>query len=429
MTDTEQSELLLRHVFTPGGQPSVTYVSRDHLGLEQRVKEALMRGFSINVVTGPTKSGKTVLCNHVLGQEGHSVTIEGGQIRGEQDFWEQIGHALEVGNQRVRREVASANDNLEGGISAGWAGLGATGKRAKASARSSERSITYNVNVQRAVLDALEGNNVSLLVDDFHYINKDVQRAVIQALKGAVFKGLSVILLAVPHRAFDPMTVEQELEGRFKHVEIPPWELNDLLLIPQRGFHALNVISNDELNRAICAEGFGNPLLVQEICSELCIKSGMSKRLKIAQPLERNRFGDALTEIAKSKGFPKYNKLKAGPDAKKKRMLRDFKDGRKQDKYSAILTALSTLGPKPITNYEDLRVALQTLLTSASMPEKHEVTAALVNMSKIARDKMEGEPPLEWVEGEDILVITDPFLLFYMKWATETKVAGAGPLI
>lgn len=302
-------------------------------------------------------------------------------------------------------------------------------KVVKGSVRSSERSVVYNVNLQRAVLDELQRSSISLLVDDFHYIEKDTQKKIIQALKGAVFKGLAVILLAVPHRAFDPMTVEQELEGRFKHVEIPPWELEDLLFIPQRGFEALNVESTEDLNRKICAEGFGNPLLVQEICSELCIKSGIFKRTDQPQKLDRNLLGDALTEIAKSKGFPKYSKLKAGPDAKKKRMLREFKDGRYQDKYSAILTALASLGPQPRTSYEDLRVALQNLLQATAMPAKHEVTAALVNMSKIAREKIDGEPPLEWVDSENALIITDPFLLFYMKWAADARVDGEKLLI
>lgn len=118
------SDVLLKQVFTPGGQPSVTYVSRSHLGLEQRVREALMRGYAINVVTGPTKSGKTVLCNHVLAEAGKSVTIEGGQVRSEQDFWEQIAYNLDVGSQRTRKEVGGANDNLE--LSAGLKSLTAS---------------------------------------------------------------------------------------------------------------------------------------------------------------------------------------------------------------------------------------------------------------------------------------------------------------
>ena len=417
--------VFLKQVFTPGGQPSVTYVSRDHLGLEQRVKDALIRGYSINVVTGPTKSGKTVLCNHVLGQAGESVSIEGGQVRSEYDFWEQIVYALDLGNPRVRRETGSANDNLEGGIGVSAVGVSVSAKRANGNTRGSERSITYNTNVTRAALDALLSRNISLLVDDFHYIESGAQKAIIQSLKGSVFKGLSVILLAVPHRAFDPMTVEQELEGRFKHIEIPPWDPDDLLLIPERGFAALNVISTGDLNKTICSEGFGNPLLVQEICSELCIKSGILEKLHEPQHLKENLLGDALSEIAKSKGFPKYRKLKAGPDAKKKRMLRTFKDGRAQDKYSAILTALASLGPRARTSYDDLRSALQALLVATSMPAKHEVTAALLNMSKIAREEIDGEPPLEWVESENALVITDPFLLFYMKWSSDHNISDA----
>ena len=413
------NQLKLREVFTPGGQPSITYVSRSHLGLEQKVNDALVRGFAINVVTGPTKSGKTVLCNHVLSQAGKSITIEGGQVRSEKDFWEQIVHALDVASQFSRRESGAQTDGVNAGISAFIPGVSINAGANTATSRTSERTITYNVNTQRGALEALLESNTSLLVDDFHYIERDDQKKIIQALKGGVFKGLSVILLAVPHRAFDPMTVKQELEGRFKHIEIPAWDMDDLLLIPERGFRALNVDSSTELNKKICNEGFRNPLLVQEICSEFCIKSGIFFGSSDSQKLNLDAFTSSLNEIAKSKGFPKYSKLKSGPDAKKKRMLRDFKDGRSQDKYSAILTALASLGPQARTSYDDLRSELQSLLVSASMPAKHEVTAALTNMSKIARNEIEGEPPLEWVESEDALVITDPFLLFYMKWASK----------
>lgn len=418
--------LLLKEVFTPGGQPSVTYVSRSHLGLEDRVANALARGYSINVVTGPTKSGKTVLCNHVLATLGEAVTVEGGQVRSEADFWDQIVHRLDLGRERVRKESGTTSASHGGSVQLGVPKMASvTAKGDNGTQRSTERSISHEVNAQQASLDALLAGGVSLLVDDFHYIPDDVQKSVIRSLKSGVFKGLSVILLAVPHRAFDPMTVEQELEGRFKHIEIPPWAPNDLMLIPQRGFEALNVQSSKNLNESICAEGFGNPLLVQEICSELCILSGISKRTEQEQKVKPHLLKDALAEIARSKGFPKYSKLKAGPDARKKRQARTFKDGSSADKYSAILTAIASVGPKPRTEYDELRAALQSLLAPSSMPAKHEITSALVNMSKIARDKIEGEPPLEWVAAENALVITDPFLLFYMKWASHHEAPGS----
>lgn len=254
----------LRQVFTPGGQPSVTYVGREHLNLEDAVREPLIRGYSINVVTGPTKSGKTVLCRHVLSEIGPSCAIEGGQVRTEEDFWKQVASQLEIGNSFSREESGTRSDSagykIKGGIPA--AVEGEVGQE-RSTSRTTTRTIEYEVALQPKVFKHMIEKNIPLLVDDFHYMPKAVQKSLIQSLKGAVFDGLPVILLAVPHRAFDPMTVEQEIEGRFTHVEIPPWDITDLIQIPEKGFAALNVEASSDLNRAICSEGFANPLLVQ----------------------------------------------------------------------------------------------------------------------------------------------------------------------
>lgn len=416
----------LKEVFTPGGQPSVTYVGREHLGLEDRVSDALARGYAINVVTGPTKSGKTVLCNHVLTQTGNCVTVQGGQVRNEADFWAQISSALEFGTSRTRKYSGTEKDSVGTEASLGFKAILNLGTKSELdSSRTSERSITYEVVPVRQSIEGLLQTSTSLLVDDFHYIPSGVQKAIIQALKGAVFEGLSVILLAVPHRAFDPITVEDELQGRFKHVEIPPWDLSDLLLIPERGFAALNIDVNSKFNKTVCAEGFANPLLVQEICSEFCLKNKIYNECDILTAPDFELLNVALGEIAQSKGFPKYSKLKAGPEAHKERQARAFKDGTAHDKYSAIMEAIAANGPKPRTSYDEIRTALRSLLVEASMPAKHEITAALAHMSKIAKEKIIGEPPLEWVGAEDALVITDPFLMFYMKWATNQSAPGS----
>jgi len=34
-------KVLLKDVFVPGGQPSITYVGREHLGIEQTLKKKL----------------------------------------------------------------------------------------------------------------------------------------------------------------------------------------------------------------------------------------------------------------------------------------------------------------------------------------------------------------------------------------------------
>lgn len=161
------------------------------------------------------------------------------------------------------------------------------------------------------------------------------------------------------------------------------------------------------------------------MCSELCLKNKVYEEQEVARHINAEKLSEALAEIAQSKGFPKYSKLKAGPEAHKERQVRSFKDGSAHDKYSAIMEAVAAVGPKPRTSYDEIRSSLRNLLVESSMPAKHEVTAALAHMSRIAREKIQGEPPLEWVGSEDALVITDPFLLFYMKWATNQAAPGS----
>jgi hypothetical protein len=39
-----------------------------------------------------------------------------------------------------------------------------------------------------------------------------------------------------------------------------------------------------------------------------------------------------------------------------------------------------------------------------------------MKMTEIARDKIEGEPVLEWDDDAKMLHIADPFFAFYLKW-------------
>lgn len=416
----------LKEVFTPGGQPSVTYVGREHLNLEGELRKYIAKGFALIVVTGPTKSGKTVLCRRVLSGLGNFVSAEGGQIRKEEDFWSHIAYQLNIAQTATRgsstSEVTQDSAKLGGGISGLISG---DYSKSNSSTGQSSVSLSYNSVPLMAVLSSLIDRNVTLLVDDFHYIPQDAQKGIIQALKASIFKGLSVIFLAVPHRAFDPITVEDEMQGRFSHMPIPAWTQGDLILIPQRGFEALNIQCSQEVMSKICLESFSNPLLVQEICSEICADIGVFERSPVPKNINLETVERVLPIVAKSKGFPKYRKLKEGPQSRKDRLSRNLRAGGTADIYEALMLALARLGPRPRTQYDELRSSLRDLLDDGQLPQKHEITAALSHMSKIAKEKMEGEPPLEFIRDEDSLVITDPFLLFYMRWQKDKEAPGS----
>jgi hypothetical protein len=406
----------LKEVFAPGGMPSVTYVGREHLELEQKIFRAVQRGYAFNVITGPTKSGKSVLCHKVL-DASKLVTMEGGQISSIDDFWQQLSHRLRVAAGVSESETE--NEKVGAEVSVGWNIAALLNLKAKAEVGSGrESSRQYVTAAKIACIESMLASEAILLIDDFHYLEPAVQKAVIQSFKAPVMKGLTVFLLAVPHRAFDPITVENEVEGRFKHIAIPTWDMADLELIAERGFPALNIDSPGEIVHEMGQQSARNPLLMQEICAELCLENSITETQRTRTAISGGALPNAYREIAESKGFPKFERLRKGPQARKLREQRQLVSGEEEDIYSLIMMALAKTGPKAKTTYDELRTEMRALIHSeGKMPQKNEITSALSHMTMIAKKDIKGEPALEWVKETNELVITDPFLIFYMRHA------------
>ena len=58
-SDAAPGKLTLGQVFVPGGKPTITYVPRSKLGLEDTVRDHIRETREILLLIGPTKSGKT----------------------------------------------------------------------------------------------------------------------------------------------------------------------------------------------------------------------------------------------------------------------------------------------------------------------------------------------------------------------------------
>jgi hypothetical protein len=407
----------LHEVFTPGGQPSVTYVGRDHLQLETKIRDALARGFAFTVVTGLTQSGKTVLCRRVLADR-NPVVVEGGRIRSEKDFWEHVGYQLNIPTTATKEQIAG--DEFAKKVEAGGTLFGlvqAKGGLAQKSSDVRSSGVIYqNVGMLDSIRTLLETRRV-LFVDDFHYIDSETQKGIVHSLKGAVFEGLPVFMLAVPHRALDPVNVESELKGRFQQVSIPKWMLEDLVQIPRRGFEALNVTLESADERSICDAAFGNPLLVQEVCRELCLANGVRERQRDTLKLSARPLDGIYREIAQYKGFPTFELLRAGVQAQDVRRMLEMQDGGSEDIHLALIASVARLGPKNETTFAEIKFSLSGIVKEDWVPASGELEAALVRLSEIARDRAKGEPPIEWMGQEGKLIIVDPFLQFYLKRA------------
>ena len=84
--------MLLRaeNIFKPGAFPEHTYVSRNYentgISYELRLKQALRTAGCLTSIIGPSKMGKTILCEQVIGLD-NIVEVSGADFSENTDFW------------------------------------------------------------------------------------------------------------------------------------------------------------------------------------------------------------------------------------------------------------------------------------------------------------------------------------------------------
>jgi hypothetical protein len=399
-------------VFIPGGLPKATYVPREHLGIEGQVAEWTDSAHtSLLSVSGPTKTGKTVLLKRFFPD---AMWLSGGALETAEEFWSAICDELEVFTDyeltAVREEQTSKG--FEGGGNAGvvsaGGSIGDTQGMQKGVGRARQRTS------KSAARQALSEQKPVVIIDDFHYVPQAEQAKIVRGLKDLIFEGLPVIVIAVPHRAYDAVRVEKEMTGRVDSVPLGKWEDADLTQIASLGFAALSIDVSPDIAERLAEESFGSPHLMQTHCLALARTLGSDEK-NVTAP-EWDAFFRARAAAASKTAF---DLLRQGPRQRNDRNVRLLKDGIQTDIYGAVLAAIASTGPRTSLQYEEVRAALRSVLDS-DLPQRHEVTNILDQMTKIARDKIEGEPVLEYDNEYSTLYIADPFFAYYLRWAPES---------
>jgi CBS domain-containing protein len=418
----------LGQVFVPGGLPSVTYNPRESLRLEEQVRDYLGERHKILSLSGPTKSGKTVLLKRVVQ---NPLWLSGGSIGSAEDFWTGVVDKLGVytNESAETSKVESAEDTM--GVRGG-AGIpnvayvegstsGATG-----ATEGRTRVLGRTRPAMRVAMAELRSAFPPLVVDDFHYIDPNVQLTIVRNLKELIFDGLPVIFASVPHRAFDAVRVEKEMTGRLEQLPIKFWSEDELRGIAIQGFDALNVTAEDSLVVRLARQSFQSPHLMQDFCLQLCKANGIRERTveptPIGSPSDWNDFFRARASVTSKAAF---DLLATGPRQRTDRLKRVLTDGRETDIYGAVLAAIAATGPLTELAYTEVRASLRDVMAS-DPPQRHEVTRVLEEMSKIARDKIEGEPVVDYDEELSTLYISDPFFAYFLRWgAAGTERGGS----
>lgn len=412
-------------VFVPGGFPRHTYNPRVDLQLEERLTEVKDNLCKLVTVTGQTKSGKTVLTRKILPPE-ESIWIDGGVVSQEDDFWDVIIEQLQL-FQSTEKEAKEETTSKTGGkgtaeanfiLAKGSGEISVEFGRTRGMTKTGSRTVSSRV----TALQGLRTSNVPIVVDDFHYIPREMQGSIVRALKPLIFDGLPVVIIAIPHRRYDALKVEKEMTGRISPINIPIWSETELQYISETGFELLKYRVSPNFKGQLSSEAIGSPHLMQDFCR------GISKLLdvefnSVVRNLEptKNEIESVFWDVAETIGRPIFEKLARGPRQRTDRLQRELKNGKTVDIYQLVLHGLAHIRPGLVSlEYEELRTAIRDV-SGAQIPQLHEVARVLKHMATIAATDQSSTPVIDFEEQEKKLHITDPFFAFYLRWGELEK--------
>lgn len=418
----KNKEYSAKQVFVPGGFPELTYNPRTDLELEERLEDAKDYLCKLVMMTGSTKSGKSVLTNQVFPRN-KCVWFDGGSFSLESDFWIDVLTQLEIFPDQSENEDKSSTytGTVKGGIEKqlllfklkGEAGASASAKEGSVNGQSRKG------NPKTVAIQALRELKRPLIIDDFHYLPRENQALIVRAVKALIFEGLPVIFIAIPHRRLDAVKVEREMTGRIENIEIPSWNENELLEIPYKGFPLLNVELSESIANRFASESIGSPHLMQEFCREICRVKDVKRTTKEKVHIDNVNFEKLFQSVALNTGKVIFDKLSKGPRQRTDRMQRKLTTGITTDIYGLILYALAELKPGLETiDYEALRSKIKDISID-NQPQAHEVSRVLDKMSQIAASDESSTPVIDWEKEERLLHVTDPFFAYYLRWGLQ----------
>lgn len=392
-------ELRAEDVFRPGAFPEYTYISRkstvSNLSYEFRLSQAIKVSGFLTSLVGPSKMGKTILCEKVIGFD-RIVEVSGSDLNADVDFWKVVavkaGLAFE-GQFSSEHVIINTQDTY--------------GKK-------EIFSLTKD-----KIIDYYDQNNLVLVIDDFHYAPVEKRMLVAQQLKDAIRRGFKAIVVSLPHRADEAIRQNADLSGRLSLINMEAWKEEDLKEIAKIGFKKLDIKISDEVAQKIAVESLSSPQLMQYICLNICTILELNKK-------EKSIVEEGMLETAyryTTANF-EYNDvvtfMKKGPNTRgKNRSLFEAKDGREYDLYELIVKSIAENPPLMALDFDTVRKRINELLTDASKkPTQQSIKESLAKLQEMLNEKEDIFKVLDWKEG--ILYILDPLFLFYLRW-------GGGP--
>lgn len=411
-------------VFVPSDYPTVTYVEREEEKLERRLRNALETPRSPISVSGPSKTGKTVLVKKIVGEE-NLIHIFGTQIEAPSDLWEAILNWMETPATVATTSGASESVAPNASTSArfgvpGVATVSVGGGISTTTVANTGATVTQQNRGMAAVAREIAGTDYIVFLDDFHYIHRDLQEAVGRQIKAGSEAGIRFCIASVPHRSDDVVRSNHELRGRTINIDTSYWAMEHLSRIGVQGFEALKVGVPSEVIQRFAQESCTSPQIMQALCLQLCF----NLRVRVSEPelktveVTELVVREALEQASTRADYTSLVKqMHAGPRVRgTERKEFAFKDGTKGDAYRASLLALTEDPPSMEFNYAELLNRISSVCVDEK-PVGSSITESLKQIAGFAELLHPTQKIVEWdpEAASGTLAIVDPYFLFFLR--------------
>ena len=401
------SSLTFSDVFKPGTYPEHTYVNRisddKMFSYEERLNMALaLEGFLV-CITGPSKTGKTVLCEKVIGLD-NIVSLNGNDFEKSGNFWGAIAIKAGIPLSGIQGSTNTVNMPSESIMQT--------------------TTQSYVVN-KDAVVKYFIDNDKVLVLDDFHYASDDMQYEAACQLKDVIRRNFKAVVISLPHRSDDPLRNNPDLNGRIQFIELEPWTDDELIQIPQKGFGKLNVEANQEILSQMTLESAASPQLMQYICFNL----SMAAKKQVIDVVTNDLLTlscQITTVNLNCKAIVDYIKL--GPSSRgQKRVKYELSDGRHVDIYELLLYIIAENPPHIRLALEEIKRRSDALVVGVSesphirkgnslnKPTLTKLKDALNKTQERLKQEKAFYNVIEWKDG--YLYVLESLFLFYVRWS------------
>jgi hypothetical protein len=411
-------------VFTPGDFPTHTYVAIDESRNENCLRKALDTPGMVASLSGPSKSGKTVLVRRVAGGVNSVIRVSGAEVKTANDLWQAVLDRFGLPDALTQEQ--SSTKGIAGGAQVSIP-LSSTpdaptlNLHASASGQSKHKTTAeFARKGMQSAIELLRSHQIVLLVDDFHYMTDETQTQVAREIREAAQQGAKICTASVPHRSDDVVRSNPELRGRITAIDSGYWKPESLQAIGERGFPLLRVVAAAELLSEFAAESLGSPQLMQALCLEACRNQGITETgiNEHELPNRKDFLDEIFREVSATADFRSAVQAAHAGELSRgvPRKVYRFTDKTVGDSYRAVLLAIAQ--PPPALSLSKAEVIARV---GDVCVKERPTTSRIVHSCKFVAKRLKEVAPSErLVEYEDdVLTVIDPYFLFYLRWSGQ----------